>query len=120
MKTVGIALLVLASVGLSAAGQILLKYGVRQGAGTIGAMVLAVRAGPAIPAGLLAYACSAVLWLFVLSRIPVSVAYACAALSYVFVAVGAARWFHEPLDAGKMIGISLIMVGVLFVAWQGR
>ena len=66
--------------------------------------------------GLVAYVMSVVIWIGVLSRVDVSVAYPMVSLGYVVNAIAAFYLFHEPLNAIRMSGIFVILVGVYMVA----
>ena len=115
-------LLILLSIALSSGSQIALKFGMtsrqvqmamRGGSPTeIG---LSIVTSPLVVVGLLCFGLSAVFWLFVLSRIPLSSAYPFVALG-VFVTVLAGYFlFNEPLTLVKAVGVALILVGILLV-----
>jgi drug/metabolite transporter (DMT)-like permease len=55
-------------------------------------------------------------WLLVLEHADLSYAQPITALSYVSVGLLSATWLGETLDAGKMIAIGLILVGVILVS----
>jgi multidrug transporter EmrE-like cation transporter len=125
MPSWGILALVVASVGCSAFAQIALKHGMAAapvqaalGSG-IAPVALAVAASPGVLLGLLAYGLSALLWLFVLARLDVSVAYAFVALGFLLVMAFGALVFQEPLTARKLIGTALIAGGIWLVATSG-
>ncbi|NCX94301.1 MAG: 4-amino-4-deoxy-L-arabinose transferase, partial [Gammaproteobacteria bacterium] len=71
---------------------------------------------PFILFGLLCYAISVVLWIIVLSRLPVSVAYPLTSLGYVLNALGAYYFFGEDLTLTRLLGILIIVGGVYLVA----
>lgn len=61
----------------------------------------------------LTYAVGAGLWIFVLSRMPLTRAFPYVALTFVLVPI-LARWFYgEPISTGLIIGSALIIIGVL-------
>lgn len=66
--------------------------------------------------GLLCYAISVVIWIGVLSQVPVSVAYPMVSLGYVVNAFAAYFLFAEPLSSGKLSGMFFILLGVYLVA----
>jgi multidrug transporter EmrE-like cation transporter len=115
--------LVLVSVLMSASAQVVLKAGmsspvVTEGlSGTFGLHSLTVAlTQPLVLVGLLMYVGSAVLWLFVLARMDVSVAYPFVGLGMVATML-LAWWVHdEPLTLAKVIGTLMIGVGVVVVA----
>jgi drug/metabolite transporter (DMT)-like permease len=55
-------------------------------------------------------------WLLVLEHADLSYAQPITALSYVSVGLLSAAWLGEALDAGKLIGIGLILIGVILVS----
>jgi multidrug transporter EmrE-like cation transporter len=119
-----LALLVIFSVLLSSGSQILLKSGMTAPAVSSALanstaplrIGLTIASSPAVMLGLFCFGLSAIVWLFVLSRIPLSTAYPFVALG-IAITVAAGRFvFDEPISAAKMIGVTLIIVGVTTVA----
>jgi multidrug transporter EmrE-like cation transporter len=114
--------LVLTGVLLNAVAQLLLKAG----AGTIAdlelkpgnALAIAGRVIFNLPiiAGLGCYAISVVVWILALSRVEVSVAYPMLSVGYVLNAFAAWWLFGESLNAMRIGGIGIIIVGVWLVA----
>ncbi len=114
--------LILTGVMLNAVAQLLLKAGARtlQGlpvsfadAGVLAGRV--IQSGP-ILAGLACYAVSVVVWILVLSRVPVSVAYPMLSVGYVVNAFAAWALFAETLSLQRLAGIGVIVVGCYLVA----
>ena len=66
--------------------------------------------------GLVAYVVSVVVWIGVLARVDVSVAYPMVSLGYVVNAIAAFYLFQEPVNAMRMSGIFVILIGVYMVA----
>lgn len=120
-------LLVLTSVLLSSGSQLLLKYGMTRPA--IGVALAgkaspltafqAIATSPAVLAGMVCFGLSAVVWLFVLAKIPLSTAYPFVALGIAITAVGGRFLFLEPISALKLVGIGLVMAGVVCVGSSG-
>ena len=116
----GVFLLALVCVLLSAVAQIVLKAGMGAAALTAprgaAATLAATFLNPLVIGGLALYFLSAVVWLAVLAKLPVSTAYPFVSLG--FVCTAALGWliFGEPISAAKALGIALIVGGVLFVA----
>jgi drug/metabolite transporter (DMT)-like permease len=114
--------LILSSVALAAAAQIVLKHGMNQFFHRTGhsfhfdgPSVRAVVRQPAVWLGLGLFGLSAIVWLGVLSRAALSYAYPFAALTYVVIvvydfvrgqAVGGLRW----------AGVALIVAGIVLVS----
>jgi multidrug transporter EmrE-like cation transporter len=55
-------------------------------------------------------------WLLALSRVPVSVAYPMLSLGYVITVLAAWLWFGEAVNAQRLGGVGLIVLGVFIVA----
>lgn len=114
--------LVVLAVGLNTAAQFMLKAGsvrLTQAGGADAGWVGRLGAGavdPFVLGGLGLYVGSFVIWLAVLSRLPVSVAYPLLSLGYVAGLFGAWALFGEPLSAGKLAGVGLILAGVVVLA----
>lgn len=66
--------------------------------------------------GLSVYVLSAAMWIFALSRVPLSMAYPFLGLSYVGVAVVAVVALKEWLTPAQWIGIAAVVAGVIMVA----
>jgi len=58
------------------------------------------------------YFLGAILWLFILKKLPLSIAYPAMSLTYITVAVVSALIFNEPMTAGKVAALALIATGV--------
>ena len=71
---------------------------------------------PRILGGMACYAVSLVVWIFALTKVPVSVAYPMTALGFALNAVLAWWLLGESLAAMKLVGIGFIIVGVILVA----
>ena len=102
----------LASILLSSTAQILLKVVMRHA--TVGFHLLSQ---PLIYLGFLAYGLSAILWLQVLSRLPLVVAYPLVSLNFILVALGGSFILHERVGWTMLAGIALV-VGGLVVMFQ--
>jgi len=116
--------LVLFSVALSAAAQILLKTGMSSGQVQMALSkpfglftVLAIGMSPTILLGLLTFGFSALVWLVVLSRIDVSLAYPCMALGIVATVLSGHFILGEPLTITRITGVAIIFAGVGVVAF---
>lgn len=119
-------LMILTSVALSAGSQIILKYGMTapqvRGAldsGNALDVARAVALSPQVLLGLAAFGLSAVVWLFVLSRIALSSAYPFVALGIMVTVTAGAVLFGEPVTASKLAGVTLIVGGVVLVGLAG-
>ncbi len=114
--------LVLTGVLLNAAAQLLLKAGTNAighfeySAANVLPIGLKVAQQPHILGGLVCYAISVVVWILALSRVEVSIAYPMLSLGYVVNAAAAYFLFGEDVNAMRMAGIFVIIVGVVLVA----
>jgi multidrug transporter EmrE-like cation transporter len=120
LGVIGLALL---SVLLSALSQIALKAGmtsaeVQAAIATSSPMqvIVAVSQSWLILAGLLSFGLSALVWLAVLSRVPLSTAYPIVALGIVITTAAGFLLFNEPFPLMKGVGVFLIVCGVGAVA----
>jgi multidrug transporter EmrE-like cation transporter len=117
-------LFVLSSVLLSAGSQLLLKFGMTKpnvksvlaANESLSQIVFTIAASPSIIAGLFCFGLSAIVWLFVLSKIPLSTAYPFVALGIAITVVGGRVLFDEPISGAKLLGVVLIILGVTTVA----
>lgn len=114
--------LILTGVMLNAVAQLLLKAGARA-VGTVSFDVAStfslferLAGNPPILGGLLCYAVSIVVWIFVLSRVDVSLAYPMLSIGYVVNAFAAWALFSEQLSALRLTGTAVIIAGVWLVA----
>ena len=113
---------IISSVMLNASAQIFLRLGLR--GAKIGALVAAsdVRMlvttiiNPYIFGGMLCYAISILLWMYVLSQQPVGVAYPMMSLAYVAAVVMGWLFLGESVSLPRIVGLAFIMIGVWFIA----
>ena len=111
------------AVVLGSVGQILLKLGMNQvGKLEVGvttdyiSILFRIFSTPLILFALPVYAISLVFWLFVLSRLPLSVAYPLLAMAYVTNPLLACIILHETISIYHFLGIIVICVGVLIIS----
>lgn len=118
--------LIVLSVALSSGSQLILKQGMTspsvheslQGGGVLD-VLLVIATSPAILAGLFCFGLSVVIWLFVLSKVPVSTAYPFVALGITTTVLGGRFLFGEPLSLLKIIGVVVILLGIVLVGLAG-
>ena len=116
-------LMILFSVVCGVCGQLSLKTGMNQ-VGRVDVVALSqplqlaigVVSNPFVVVGLGLYAFSAVVWLTVLSRVPLSFAYPIVALSYAFTPLFAWLLLGEQLPSLRWVGIATICAGVFLVS----
>lgn len=106
-------LLLFSSIVLAIVGQLLLKRGVMVSdlIPTFASIVKTVFS-PIVFLGLVTYGISALIWLFVLQKFPLSVAYPALSLTYVVIVIASFYIFKEPLTSTKVLGTLLILFGV--------
>jgi drug/metabolite transporter (DMT)-like permease len=116
MKTIALLLAVLC-VLLSSAAQLAMKRGMNAPAGAdVAATYLHALGSPLVWLGLVLYGGSAVLWLWVLSRLDVSLAYPLVSLGFVLTFGLGVWWLGEPFSWQRLAGCALIVLGVAVLA----
>ena len=109
--------LILLNTLILVTGQFLWKFGIGQQEIAFSSLVSIIRllASPFILTGLVLYGFATVLWLFILTRVSLSVAYPIQSMAYVIAVFGAYFIFHEPLSLWKIVGVLFIIIGVSFI-----
>lgn len=111
---------ILFTVFLSACAQLLLKIGAEKsggfaaGGGIKGIVTMLFT--PTIFVGIAIYGVSVLIWLWVLSRVDLSVAYPFVGLSFIFTLLFGHFILGESVNALRIIGTLMIAAGCLFVA----
>jgi len=121
--TIRLFLIIFLSVSLSAIAQITLKTGVSspkaqlamQGATGID-LVWAIAANWYVVFGLALYFLGAVVWLFVLARVDVTMAYPFVGLGFILTMILGAWFLSEPVGAVRIIGTLLVVAGVALIS----
>lgn len=122
-------LLILISVSISAFAQTLFRIGMTRpevqavlaGGNGNGAVTIArtLLASPFLWGGLVAYGFGTLLWLFVLSKVPVSFAYPFVALGIVITTLSGTLLLGEQISRMSILGIALVALGIVTMA-MGR
>lgn len=120
-------LLILVSVSLSAFAQTLFRIGMTRpdmqaavtGAASGMAFARPLLLSPWIWAGLASYGIGTLIWLFVLSKVPVSFAYPFVALGIVITTLSGVLLLGEHISRLSMLGIAITALGIVTVA-MGR
>jgi multidrug transporter EmrE-like cation transporter len=128
-KTVVNVVLLVISIGLAIAGQLAMKAGMNEVTNNgdnplqvsdlkhpVTLLKRMFKEGPWAIAGILLYAISALFWLVVLSRVPLSVAYPVVAIGYVVVVLYSKFVFDEPVKWIAWVGLAFIVIGVAITA----
>ncbi|TRV70287.1 MAG: hypothetical protein EWV52_16770 [Microcystis panniformis Mp_MB_F_20051200_S6D] len=106
---------------LSSIGQILLKLAMnRHGEIAFNVSgILRLLLEPVLLVALMLYASTLLMWLYILSKYPLSVAYPMLAATYVLVPLMSIYFFGDRIGDLQIIGIATIIIG-LFIFGQGR
>lgn len=110
-----IILLCLTNVILMASGQMIFKLGTKGRIIDSLSSAINVMLTPVVLVGLFVYACATILWLYILSKVPISFAYPIQALAFPLVLLLSTLFFKETISISRWIGIALIMLGT-FIA----
>ncbi|MGH2786480.1 MAG: EamA family transporter [Actinomycetota bacterium] len=119
--------LILVSVVFAVAGQVTLKSAMTE-VGRIGAAqvtdaadtILRAVKEPRLWAGLFLFGISALFWLVVLSRVPLSVAYPFVGMSYVLVVLLSRFVLHEQVPASRWLGVFVVAAGIVIIGLSFR
>lgn len=114
-------LIAVTAVLINASAQLLLKAGATKlsvvlADGNLGSIAIKAITQPFIVIALVLYVLSVAIWIFVLAKVPVSVAYPLLSIGYIANAIAAYYLFGESLNALKICGIFVIILGVILVA----
>ncbi|MBU0618617.1 hypothetical protein KKD62_00100 [Patescibacteria group bacterium] len=109
-------LLLFSAIALLSLGQILLKKGVSVSPPEPQLVsLLKTLLNPYVFSGYVFYALSSILALFVLKKFPLSIAFPSMSITYIIILIVSAVFFQEKITLFKLIGITLIMSGVVFL-----
>lgn len=113
-------ILLAASIGLAAAGQVLMKHGMSI-VGTFPVKELfnklfVMLFNPFVFIGISLFGISAVIWLVVLSRFELSFVYPMVSIAYILVAIASYFFLGEKITFIRCLGILTICLGVFFIS----
>ncbi|HWN80608.1 MAG TPA: EamA family transporter [Candidatus Udaeobacter sp.] len=114
-------LLVLCSVTPAVAGQLILKYAIgrmnlsMEETGPIG-YYLKLFSTPIVLLGFFMYGLSSLVWLFILSKMPLSLAYPLVSMGYVLVVFFSWLLLREQVGWTRLMGVGVICLGVVLLA----
>lgn len=116
---------IVSSVLLNALAQILLKAGMKNFSNidlknNIMQTFLSISLNPYIISGFISYGISIILWLWVLSKVDVSLAYPFQALGYIVVTILAWLIFQENVNMTRIIALIFITLGLIILAFSSR
>ena len=119
--------LLVVSVGFAMAGQLTLKSAMdnigRIGSREVsdaGQTLLRASKEPRLWVGLVLFGVSALFWLVVLSRVPLSVAYPFVGISYVLIVIFSRVFLNEHVPATRWVGVLIVALGIAIVGLSFR
>lgn len=110
--------ILLINIVLLVAGQTVWKIGLTKLGGLHAGNLLSVLLSPYIIAGIAMYGVATVLWLAVLSRLPLSIAYPLQSVAYALGIVIAAFVFREVVPLHRWIGVAVVLAGIAMISWK--
>jgi drug/metabolite transporter (DMT)-like permease len=109
-------LLLLLNVFLLLSGQMLWKVGASSITEWSGQTFLYLLRSPHFIGGGLLYVIATFIWMYIISKMPFSIAYPLQSLSYVLGVLAAYFYFHENVQITQWIGVIVIIIGVYLIA----
>jgi multidrug transporter EmrE-like cation transporter len=114
--------LLLISVSFAVAGQVTLKSAMNR-IGRIGSAqvseagdtLLRAAKEPLLWVGLIFFGISALFWLVVLSRVPLSVAYPIVGISYILIVLFARIFLNEHVPTVRWLGVIVVALGIAII-----
>nr|WP_295972303.1 EamA family transporter [uncultured Bacillus sp.] len=115
-------LLILANTLMLVVGQFLWKWGVGNKQQEFSSLLGIVKLifSPPILGGLVLYAFATVLWLYILSRVSLSLAYPLQSLAYIITVFASYFVFKEPITLYKIAGCLLILAGISLISLTAK
>lgn len=108
-------LLIALNIILLVGGQTLWKIGLQRHHISGLRSLLETMVSPWIVAGIAVYAIATVVWIYLLSKMPISLLYPLQSLAYVTTVFVAIYVFHEHVSVSRWIGVAIILVGTGFI-----
>lgn len=110
------AVMILSNIILLVGGQTLWKYGLQGKDLTDLKSVIFAMFSPWVIGGIALYVVATVIWIFLLSKISLSVLYPLQSLAYVAAILVSIFIFHEHIPPMRWVGVAVILAGVSLVA----
>ncbi|MDQ0190095.1 EamA family transporter [Alicyclobacillus cycloheptanicus] len=107
--------LIAVNILLLVAGQTLWKTGVAKLSFTHWTSAFTALFSPLIFAGIVLYALATVVWIYLLSKLPISLLYPLQSLAYVATVFIAIFVFHEHVSVWRWAGVVVILFGVALI-----
>lgn len=118
MSSLNTFVLVLYALGMSL-GQVLFKLSAQRAKGdSMGSFLASLLGNGYFALAVVVYGVLTVVWVWVLTRVPLSQAYPFVVLAFVFTPAFSWLLFGEPLGAAYLLGLSLILLGLGILVWK--
>lgn len=111
-------LVLFVNIALLVTGQTVWKLGLEQAGGLRLDNLLPVLFSPLILLGIAIYGLATVLWLYVLSRLPLSLAYPLQSIAFLLGLVVAMLVFKESVPPNRWVGAAIILGGITVLSWK--
>ncbi len=103
-------------------GQFFLKNGAKQlgavSTNNILSQIIGISTNFNLVVGLIFYAAAAILYILMLTRVPLSVLAPAVSLQYVFSMLMGKYFFGEVISMNRLVGLGMIVAGVILVIWE--
>lgn len=109
-------ILILFNIVLLVLGQALWKIGVEKIQLNEPGDIISILFSPFIVIGIILYGLATVIWIYLLSKFPLSFLYPLQSLAYVFGLIVAIVLFQEYVPITRWIGVGIILIGIYFIA----
>ncbi|MEO7173126.1 EamA family transporter [Flavobacterium sp.] len=115
-------LLILATVSVTSVSQVLLKLGMRNFVMEQFDIMVIIKQlfSPLVFFGLGLYAVSALLWLYILSKVDLTFAYPFISLGFIIVMLAGYFFLGEKIGALRLFGFMFIVSGVILIAFSQK
>jgi len=99
-------------------GQLLFKIGTKDKTFDSAIAIVKTVFSPIILSGLFLYALTTILWLYILTKMPINRAYPISALAYPSVLIMSKFLFNENITVMRWIGVGIIFIGIVMVVHE--
>jgi multidrug transporter EmrE-like cation transporter len=108
---------------LGVIGQLALKRGINAVAPRFSdplPLILHSLLNPLVILGFALYGIASVLWILVLSKLPLSIAYPAISVGYVLILLFSWFYLNEPLTINRIVAVALISIGFIMLGFEIR
>ncbi|MBS3095350.1 EamA family transporter [Candidatus Woesearchaeota archaeon] len=114
-------ILLFTSIIFSVAGQLLIKHGMNKS----GKLYLTkeplvsikkIITNKFVVLGFMSYGISAIVWLIVLNKMPLSLAYPLVSSSYILIAIFSTLFFKEKIPSLRWLSMAIIIIGIILLS----